>query len=281
MTNRYREDSDLAFLQYASQPDLDTLVNILIRNKDGSIRFTENLTHSQEYQTHAPAHHRYWKNIAAELQEYGANTLVTMVRGTGVPYKEILIDVCKTMKVNFNKESSTERIESCLLMKVLTDTAEQLSEEELRELAKQAGITHAGKMAKPALLATLQGAVHAGGFAAYQLTVIIANSIARQIMGHGLSLAANASLTKGLSLLVGPVGLALSSVWTISNIAGPAYRVTIPACLFVACIRQKRTHHHNQGPSALIRECTKCGTKNRAPLDSIGLKCGKCSTYLP
>nr|WP_252120284.1 ubiquinol-cytochrome C chaperone family protein [Symbiopectobacterium purcellii] len=45
--------------------------------------------------------------------------------------------------------------------------------------------------------------------------------------------------SRALSVLAGPVGLALSSAWMLSDIAGPAYRVTIPACIVIAWLRQK------------------------------------------
>ena len=64
----------------------------------------------------------------------------------------------------------------------------------------------------------------AGGFASYKITLIIVKAIAKAILGRGLSLAVNAGITSGLSVLVGPVGIILTALWTIYDIAGPAYR---------------------------------------------------------
>ena len=76
-----------------------------------------------------------------------------------------------------------------------------------------------------------------GGFASYQLAVIIANSLAKVVLGRGLSLAANAMLTRVLSLASGPLGV-LMGLLTVWQVFGPAYRVTVPAVTYVASLRQ-------------------------------------------
>ena len=49
----------------------------------------------------------------------------------------------------------------------------------------------------------------------------------------------NAMLTKGLSLLIGPIGMAVTGIWTITDIvSGPAMRVTVPACVIIAYLRK-------------------------------------------
>ncbi|GAA7072587.1 hypothetical protein VN0416_08100 [Helicobacter pylori] len=71
------------------------------------------------------------------------------------------------------------------------------------------------------------------------MAVIVANAVAKTILGRGLSLAGNQVLTRTLSFLTGPVGWIITGVWTAIDIAGPAYRVTIPACIVVATLRLK------------------------------------------
>jgi len=89
-----------------------------------------------------------------------------------------------------------------------------------------------------AATATLQGLIQAGGFGPYQLAVITANAIANSVLGHGLSLTANALLTKSIAVFAGPIGWVLSALWGTKLIAGPAYRVIMPCILQVAVIRQ-------------------------------------------
>ena len=133
----YRYDEDLEFLKQIDSKDLDDLVYVLTHDKDGETRFTEELTTNENYKKFFPEHNKYWEDIAAELQCYGGNTFATIFRGgKGVEYKEILIDVCDKLKVNFNKDSSIETIETNLLMKILTDAIEKMSPEELKEQDK-------------------------------------------------------------------------------------------------------------------------------------------------
>ncbi len=239
----YRYDSDLEFLQNIASADLDDLVFCLTHDKDGDVRFTEELTMSELYKEHNPDHEKYWKPIAAEIQCFGANTFATIFRGgKGVLYKEVLMDVCDKMKVNYNKDSSTEKIENNLLMKILSDALEKMTPEELKELAEALGIENVGKMNAEAFVGVFQAVFRAGGFKSYQLTLIIVNAVLKALIGRGLSFAGNAALTRTMAILTGPIGWVITGLWTALDIASPAYRVTIPAEIQVAALRQKNLY---------------------------------------
>ncbi|MBL8446210.1 MAG: DUF3944 domain-containing protein [Zoogloeaceae bacterium] len=239
----YRHDSDLEFLQNIASADLDDLVYCLTHDKDGDVRFTEELTMSDLYKEHNPDHARYWELIAAEIQCFGANTFATIFRGgKGVPYKEVLINVCDKMKVNYNKDSSTEKIENNLLMKILSDALERMTPKELKELAEAVGIENVGRMNAEAFVGVFQAVFRAGGFKSYQLTLIIVNAVLKALIGRGLSIAGNAALTRTMAILTGPIGWVITGLWTALDIASPAYRVTIPAVIQVAALRQKNLY---------------------------------------
>lgn len=236
----YREDADLAFFSKLESESLNDLVYCLTHDKDGSVRLTEELTYNDTFKAHHPDHNKYWELIAAEIQCFGANTFATMLRGgKGVVYKEILTDVCDKMKVNYNKDSTTEKIENNLLMKILTDALDKMSPEELKELAESIGVSNINLMTSESLLGIFQAVFRAGGFKSYQLTLIIVNAVLKAIIGRGLSLAGNATLMRTMSVLTGPIGWAITGAWTAIDIASPAYRVTIPAVIQVAALRQK------------------------------------------
>lgn len=239
----YRYDPDLDFLRHISSKDLDDLVYCLTHDKDGSPRLTEELTLSSEYKKHHPDHQKYWELIAAEIQCFGANTFATILRGgKGVTYREVLMDVCKKMKVNFNENSSTEVIETNLLMKILTETLDKMSPEELRELAASTGISNTSNLNAQTMSGIFQAVFRAGGFKSYQLTVIIVNAVLKALIGRGLSLAGNVALTRTVAILTGPIGWIITGAWTAIDIAGTAYRVTIPAVIQVAALRQKHLY---------------------------------------
>ncbi|HFQ2073344.1 TPA: DUF3944 domain-containing protein [Providencia stuartii] len=235
----YIDDIDLHFLSECTSDELEPLVLCLTKDKKGKKRFLETLTKNPKYKQYHPLHYVYWKEIAEEIQRCGANSFVTYVVrfGDGVLYREILIDVCTRLKVNFNKDSKTSIIESNLLAKILTDTLEKLPEDEVKKVAKELGVKNATNLAPQAMIIAMQQTFLAGGFMSYQLAVIIANSVAKAAIGQGLAFAGNAGLVKGLAFLVGPIAVTISSLWLFQGIASPAYRKTIPAVIHVACLR--------------------------------------------
>lgn len=239
----YRYDSDLAFLEKIKSKDLNDLVYCLTHNKDGKERLTEELTQHTKYKMYHPDHELYWEEIAAEIQCFGANSFATIFRGgKGVEYKEVLIDVCGKMKVNFNKNSSVEKIEKNLLMKILEEAIEKMSPEELKELAMSTGVENTSGITKESMVGVFQAIFSLGGFKSYQLTVIIVNAVAKALIGRGLSFAGNAALTRTMAVLSGPIGWAITGLWTAVDLAGAAYRVTIPAVIQVSVLRQKHIY---------------------------------------
>ena len=236
----YRYDPDLEFLSKCTDEDLNDLVYCLTHDKDGSKRLTEELTLSDSYKKHYPYHSLYREEIAAEIQCFGGNTFANMFRGgKGVLYKEVLCDVCDKMKVNYNKNSPVERIENGLISKVLEDSLEKMSPDEIRRLATELGIKNTQNITKQVLLGSFQTIFRAGGFKSYQLTVIVVNAVLKALIGRGLSFAGNAAATRVFAVLSGPIGWVITGLWTAFDIAGAAYRVTIPAVIQVAALRQK------------------------------------------
>lgn len=137
----YREDKDLKFLVNADDDDLKILVDYLIHDKDGDLRLTEELINNPNYKENPDHPSAYWKDIAAELQCYGANTFATILRGgEGVLYREILCDVCDKMKVNYNSKSSVDLIEMNLLQKILIDSVEKMDNEQMKALVRSLDI---------------------------------------------------------------------------------------------------------------------------------------------
>ncbi|HHS9481917.1 TPA: DUF3944 domain-containing protein [Raoultella ornithinolytica] len=235
----YRNDPDLNLLGQCSNEELKLLISILTRDpRDGDTRWTEGLTSTPEYRLLAPDHHRYWQLIAAELQRYGANTLASLVRlGQGVTYREILVDVCDKLDVNYNQKSTTETIELALLMKVLEKSLDQMTPEELAAFSRNMHLDLTTPTPQLILIA-VQAAIRTSSLAALELATMVSASVITSLGGiatWGTVVVAS----RTLSVLAGPLAIALSSAWMISDIAGPAYRVTIPACLIVSWLRQQ------------------------------------------
>lgn len=232
-------DKNLFFLHNADSSDLKILVDYLTKDKDGDTRLTEELTYTENYKKYYPNQLQLMcEDIAEELQLYGGNTFMNMFRGHGVEYKEILIDVCDKMKVNYNKNSSVEMIEYNLLQTILIDSLDNMSVEELEILMKEMEIPTQG-FGKQVFVAALQIAIKKGSFSVYKMAVIVANAVSKALLGRGLALASNAALTRSLSIFAGPIGWAVTAIWTAIDIAGPAYRITIPSVIQIAYMRAK------------------------------------------
>lgn len=93
----YKYDPDLEFLQNCSQEQLDTLTSIL------------QLNYNEE---------KLWLNASEKMQSLGKENLKDIFLNGRILYKDILIDVCKKLKTDFNPNYPTEKIEKKLIEKV-------------------------------------------------------------------------------------------------------------------------------------------------------------------
>jgi len=44
---------------------------------------------------------------------------------------------------------------------------------------------------------------------------------------------------RGIGIALGPIGWAITAVWTFADLSSPAYRVTVPAVIQIAYMRNK------------------------------------------
>ena len=129
-----------------------------------------------------------------------------------------------------------------------------MSQDEINKLARDLGFTNISSVTPQMLLAACQAAFVAGGFASYQLALIIANAVWKALFGAGLSFATNATITRALSVLTGPIGWAITAIWTVVDIAGPATRVTVPGVIQIALLRRK-FNSGDDGSKMAVKTC--------------------------
>lgn len=226
------DDELVALLRDFTDDELAPLVELVVKQLTSQLDLTE------QYRQHSPKHSKYSDLLAAELQKFGANTFATVFRkGRGVYYRVIVQDVAKSLKLNVNLKRGTDEIEIQILLKVLENAWEKMSEAERAELLAQAGVDGASISASFPTMAVL-AIIKAGGFASYKIMLIVVNAVCKLILGRGLPLAANAALAKCMGVLAGPIGWAITIGWALVDIAGPAYRVTVPAVIHIAAMRQ-------------------------------------------
>ena len=231
------DDHDLVpILRAATDQELDPLVKLILDKGWLSKELDE--TEVFKKWNGAKEHSRYADEISAEIQLFGGHSLANLIRRTGVPYAEVVNDVARKTGATSVRGDDIEGLEDAILEKLLESTWKNLDEQQKRSLIEQIGGDTRSGGSKAVFMASLQAAIRGGGFLSYQLSVIAANAVARQILGRGLSFAANAGLTRAIGAFAGPIGLTVTGVWLANDFLGPAYRLTVPAVLWVSMLRK-------------------------------------------
>lgn len=238
-------DSNLSFLQYCSNEDLKSLCDTLTHDNKGEVRLSEQITDSEAYLRNYPYNMQaMWSEIAAELQRFGGNSIANFFRGgTGASYESILRDVCKKMKVRIPSCSTVEETEVLLLTKYCEETIGTMDITLLRELATEIGVEPKGYNKQFIAAAILVALRKGGGRILAPIIRYITANIARILIGRGVYYAVGGVLGRAMAIVTGPVGWALTGAWLAYDIASPAYRVTIPAVIQIACMRMNYNSH--------------------------------------
>ncbi len=237
---KYREDPDLEFLQYADNEMLQILANYLIYDKDGEKRITEDLSTNETFiiAKHEDDYRIAWKEIAAELQLFGGDSFVNLFRGTGVLYKEILLDVCGKMRIDDVKKSmATEDIEQRMILAILKQAWDDMPIEERKKIGQEL------KFDLENFADVQEYAQNRESF--YKLAMLVSLSMASRFVPGllaGLGIVGGVGVTRILGFLAGPIGITIISILSMPLISGAAYRVTIPCCIQVAAMRMKYLH---------------------------------------
>ena len=219
--------------------------------------------------------------IAEELQRFGGNSLFNLMRGgAGVPYKEVLCDVASHVKADFKPKNDCAQIEIAILETVLAQSFAKMSEQEKADMFAEFGATYKPG-AGPAVMAALLAAIKASGFGAYKLAAVVANAVAKAILGHGLAFGATAGLMRGIGVFTGPIGWAITAIWTAFDMGSPAYRVTVPCVIQIAYMRQKAAYRSSStrkvpAEAGKNRSCPTC----KAPVEAGKKFCGECGSPL-
>lgn len=222
-------DKDLQFLKEMSNEDLDLFIKILTQDKDAEKRWTEGLTSLQVYKENYPKHHMYIKEAIQEFQKFGGDTFANLLRGgKGVSYDEILSDVCKALEVKVDKNDDILSRECVILKKYFEETLEKLPKEEVEKLARSIGIdfTQVKDVAIDKIL---------------DLIFVYGNKIFLKSMGASVGVGAVAGQVFARffgTSIGGPIAWGVSVGSLLPLVSSPASRVTIPATLYIAYLRQ-------------------------------------------
>ena len=161
--------------------------------------------------------------LVRELQHFGGNTFVNLFRRNGVSYSEIVADVASHLKMKVPADASVEEIEALIIDCVFTSSWKKMSDDERRQILRGMGISASVSLDIPV----------------WQKAALVANGLAQTTAGKVLPLIAGLSIGRVLGVLTGPVGLAITGLYTAYDISNPAFRVTLPCVVQIAWIRLK------------------------------------------
>jgi len=168
--------------------------------------------------------------LVRELQHFGGNTFVNLFRRNGVSYNEIVDDVASHLKIKAPSSSSVEAKEAMIIDCVFTSSWKKMSDDERSQILRDMGISTSVNLDK---LSRMDMPI-------WQRAALVANGLAQTTAGKVLPLIAGLGIGRVLGVLTGPVGLAITGLYTAYDISNPAFRVTLPCVVQIAWIRLKK-----------------------------------------
>lgn len=277
--NKYRDDIDLiSVLDNGSFEDISILIDIITDNGNGRISLDDSAkTLLLKAKESGVVSDKCRLCIASEIQQFGGNTLVSLFRGgKGIKYKEIVSDVADHVGASYNDQNDISHIEESVLLKIVERSLEKMSESEKKLFFGQFGVRYmvsgisSSSTSSAAAMAGLILAIRASGFASYKIATIVAQATAKALLGKSLTFAATGGLMRGISVLAGPVGWAISGIWTAFDLASPAYRITVPCVIQLSYMRQQsfinECPHCHSPVMKNINFCSECGNKLKGEL---------------
>lgn len=282
-----------SLLQHADPGDLDMLVDYITDNGEGRLSLATSvcsqLVAAKEVSKAVGEYPIAARNlIAEEILSFGGNTLGNLVRSLRrtvpvgstldgilpdinekVSYMEVVSDVASHLKVEAGKNASIVDLELAILVKILSRSFDKMTAEERRQVMDDIGGGDAVWGSGVAAATLLAGRM--SGVASLRLATLVAEASARAVVGHGLRIVGTGGASRVLGAALGPVGWAVTGLWTLADLSAPAYRVTVPCVVQVAYIRQKllmQTTHATCGCGAQVvrsaKFCPECGSAMKA-----------------
>lgn len=188
--------------------------------------------------------------IDQQIKYYGSSDFAYLKRSIfggdgGVQAKEIVEDVCEKLKVNIKLggsiESRLERLVNAVVEKeLLSKTPEELSsafkDMGVGDLDRELILEHLKKNGKVAILPILVQVLGPKITLGIIETIII--SLIAQIIGREAAKQLIKELMKRNPWInaLGPALWVLSGVWLAFDLQGPAFRKTIPICLYLGIV---------------------------------------------
>lgn len=256
-SNKAIFDKDLnPVLKACTNEELKFLVDLLTGT------FTNYLEIEDDYKKYYPDHQKYSDLIASHIRRFGGNSFANFwralkddtpdVTAIGPGYREIAGDVAERLKVQFNKNCTTDELELLILKKITEKFLSEATEEQKEALLKEMSI-RTGKNMKDvstALSLMVNGSMTASAVitnllvsdstAGFLLMSMASHRVLFAMVGTGLPTVMLGSIAPLMPLYIGPIGWAASGIWSLWGISSPAYRITVPAVIYIAILRKRQ-----------------------------------------
>ncbi|HCJ7364466.1 hypothetical protein M5T35_06260 [Enterobacter hormaechei] len=220
------DDALVQLLLNADKGDIDLLIDYVTNTGKFGFSMSDNVKAVlQDAKRQDIPDEETLRLLVRELQHFGGNTFVNLFRRNGVNYSEIVDDVTSHLKVKVPATASVEEKETLIIDCVFTSSWKKMSDDERSQILRDMGINGSASMDIPV----------------WQRAALVANSLAQTTAGKVLPLIAGLGIGRVLGVLTGPVGLAITGLYTAYDISNPAFRVTLPCVVQIAWIRLKNS----------------------------------------
>lgn len=234
---------DFNILDEMTNEELDVIVKLIVEKGWQ----TESLSKDNDYKKYCPDHKKYVDKIKNELSLMGGDTIANVARflmgkSSSISYREMLKDVCKKLKIEYEDSMLDEELERDLLATVLKRAFDKLSDVERNVL-----LEILGENSNEVTLNNLFYKIFADdNEKKYILSVLVSNTLAKTICGKDLSLLNDIKTINELKVLTSPLSSILMNVDKTYDITGPAYRITLPAIVYMASMKQIKNADENK-----------------------------------
>lgn len=228
------DEALVALLLNADKDDIDLLIDYI--TPEGKLNFSQSegvKAVLRDAKTSEAIDEDTVRLLVRELQHFGGNTFVNLFRRNGVSYSDIVTDVASHLKIETPETASLEEKEALIVDSVFTSSWKKMSEEARRQILSDMGIKNTVNLET---LSRMEMPI-------MQRAAMVANGLAQVAAGKALPLVAGLGIGRVLGVLTGPVGLALTGLYTAYDISNPAFRVTLPCVVQIAWIRLKNSRH--------------------------------------
>ena len=234
------DETLVALLLNADKNDIDLLIDYI--TPDGKFNFSQSDRVKKDLRdgkNSEAVDEETLRLLIRELQHFGGNTVMNLFRRNGVSYSEIVDDVASHLKIKVAKNAPVKEKESLIIDAVFASSWNKMSDDDRRQLLRDMGISTSISLDK---LSRME-------LPLLQRAAMVASGLAQIATGKALPLIAGLGIGRVLGVLTGPVGLALTGLYTAYDISNPAFRITLPCVVQIAWIRLKNSRHHRLSES--------------------------------